>query len=127
MMIKLACMPPEREIREKLARCVSTLVFYKADGCSWSGAQLLFEEARLLSHWSYRFDSENGIREVILDPLERELSLRYGAEEGGKLCREFQSAFQVVVDQGAEVKRAEPDHDPRRPVRPAYAKGRARS
>ena len=84
----------EREVSEQLARCVATMVFYQADGWSWSGAQLLWEQTRSLQAWASESGLGEGLSESILTPLEGELSGRFGPEVGLKLHREFLRALE---------------------------------
>ena len=83
----------EREISEQLARCVATMVYCQAEGWSWSGAQFLAEEARSLFAWATRNGMNGNLDEIVLAPLEGELSGRFGPKLGHKLHREFRRAL----------------------------------
>ena len=87
-----------REIRERLSRCVSTMVFYQADGWSWSGAQLLFEEAKSLRAWASMNGPDEKLDTLILAPLAKELEVRYGDTQGAKLHREFLRALKAMTE-----------------------------
>lgn len=77
------------EIHQRLERCVATMVYYHKDGWSWSGAKLMDEEALALVAWASSIGATEGIKESFLDPLERELIKRFGAELGTRLSKEF--------------------------------------
>jgi hypothetical protein len=83
----------DREAAEHLARCVATMVYYQADGWSWSGAQLLWEQTRSLLDWASGACSANDLGKYVLTPLQSELSARYGPDLGLKLHHEFLRAM----------------------------------
>ena len=90
-----------RKTRERLARCISTMVFYQADGWSWTAAQLLFEEVKALKDWASWHVPGDELGPAILDPLGAELTLRYGKSTGDKLHREFLRAYEGAVKGGS--------------------------
>lgn len=83
----------QRALSEQLARCIATMVYYQADGWSWSAAQLLWEEARSLRTWASHSCSEDDLNRFVLAPLKEELTLRYGPTVGSRLQREFARAL----------------------------------
>ena len=41
-----------RDVVERVERCVATMVYYHKDGWSWTGAKLVMEEADSLMAWA---------------------------------------------------------------------------
>jgi len=78
-----------REVSERVARCVATMVFFQGDRQSWAGVQLMREETRSLLDWAAQSGSRERLAEFILKPLERELSDRFGLKDGHRLQQEF--------------------------------------
>ncbi|MDB5349679.1 MAG: hypothetical protein JWN86_926 [Planctomycetota bacterium] len=87
-----------RDISEHLSRCVATMVFYHKDGASWSGAQLLWDEARFLRAWADESGSGEALITLVLSPLEGELSGRFGPEVGRRLHHEFLRAVKDAAE-----------------------------
>ncbi len=87
-----------REVEERLARCVSVMAFYKAEGRSWFGVRLLLEEARSLADWAWRCPEAGDLQATLLGPLGRELVALHGEEEGRELQREFFRAYRVASE-----------------------------
>jgi len=88
----------EREVRERLSRCVSTMVFYRADGRSRSSLRLLRDEVGSLAAWASRSELGEDLDAEVLGPLEGELVVRYGDKDGRKLHREFLKAFRLASE-----------------------------
>jgi hypothetical protein len=97
MGILVAVTPSDREVSERVARCVSTMVYYRAEGRSPSATGLLAEEARSLAEWSARFDLDDRLVATVLDPLMRELSCRFGEAEGAELRRRFLLKYRDAI------------------------------
>ena len=87
-----------REVSERLARCVSTMVFYKADGESRSGATLLRVEARSLADWASDAGLGDDLDRLILGPLRRELVTRFGDAQGADLGRKFLLKYRAACE-----------------------------
>ena len=78
-----------RDVAERVSRCVSTMVYYQSDGWSWSGAELVTEEADDLLRWAAAMGLTDGLADSVLGPLKDELIERYGEELGLRLHEEF--------------------------------------
>lgn len=91
-----------REVSERLSRCVATLVFYEADRWSWSGAKLLWEEARALRTWANNVGLGDSLDDKILTPTRAELYERYGPTAGDKLHAEFVRALHDAEVEGSK-------------------------
>ena len=78
-----------RDVAERVSRCVSTMVYYQSDGWSWSGAELVTEEADDLLRWAAAMGLTDGLADSVLGPLKDELIVRYGEELGLRLHEEF--------------------------------------
>lgn len=78
-----------RDVAERVSRCVSTMVYYKSDGCSLSGAGLVTEEAHDLLRWAAAMGLTDGLADSVLGPLKVELIERYGEDLGHHLHEEF--------------------------------------
>ena len=76
------------------------MVFYQADGWSWSAAQLLWEEARSLKEWAARSSLGDSLSGKIIESLKEELKERYGPKAGPKLHQEFLRALRDASDLG---------------------------
>jgi len=86
----------DREIRERVERCIATLVYYHKDGWSWTGAGLIMEEAQGLSNWAAMMGAGEEATRPILTRLEAEILGRFGPEDGTRLCQEFRRALAEV-------------------------------
>jgi len=93
MSIASVCTMDARDVQERLARCIATMVYYHKDGWSWNGAKLMDEESRSLADWVARLGIGEGVSELILRPLDQELTERFGAELGLRLGCEFRRAM----------------------------------
>ena len=91
---------PAPDLPQRLARCVATMVYYHKDGWSWSGAKLLDEEAADLSRWAEQAGVEDGLSDLILPPLEQEMTERFGTKLGPRLAAEFRKALRRSSDPG---------------------------
>lgn len=92
-----------REILERIERCVSVMVYYHADGYSWSGANLLHEEAPALSRWLSAPGLGEDFRGRVLGLVERDLCRRYGREIGGRLNRALLRALEDAAEAAREA------------------------
>jgi len=88
----------DREAAEQLARCVATMVYYQADGWSWSGAQLLWEQARSLTAWVTQAHPKGELGTLVLMPLQTELTARFGPKLGSRLHQEFLRALHDATE-----------------------------
>jgi len=88
----------DREAAEQLARCVATMVYYQTDGWSWSGAQLLWEQARSLTAWVTQARPEGELGTLVLTPLQTELTARFGPKLGHRLHQEFLRALRDAAE-----------------------------
>jgi len=92
-----------REIPERVSRCVATMVYYHKDGYSWSGANLLIDEARTFLAWAAGLGLGDSVRDRVLTPVERELSDRYGPEVGHRLHGHFLRALEDAAEARREL------------------------
>ena len=82
-----------RDVAERVSRCVSTMVYYQIDGWSWSGAELVTEEADELLRWAADRGLTDRLDDSVLHPLKVELVARHGEDLGVRLHREFLRAM----------------------------------
>jgi hypothetical protein len=78
---------------ERVARCVATLVYYHRDGYSWQGAKLLHAEAAGFTAWVASSGPGDDLAGRVLASIEAELHDRYGAEDAGRLIRDWRRAL----------------------------------
>jgi hypothetical protein len=96
-----------RENLERIERCVSMMVYYHADGYSWSGANLLHEEAPALLRWLSSSGLGEDFRGRVLGLVERDLCRRYGREIAGRLNR---ALLRALEDAAEKVREASTPH-----------------
>ena len=83
----------DREFRERVERCVATMVFYHRDGGSWAASGVLAEEAWALATWCGSPERAPATREAILGTLRGELNDRFGDDVGRRVHVEFVRAL----------------------------------
>ncbi len=95
-------MVSDRQIRETVARCVSTMVFYHNGERSRDTAELMTVEIQVIAGFveEWGFDAAE-INARVFRPVESELIARYGHEVGPRMLGEFIDAFESVRSFGA--------------------------
>jgi hypothetical protein len=95
-------MVSDRQVRETVARCVSTMVYYhNSERCRETAGQMAAEVqviAGFVEEWG--FDAAK-INARVFRPVEDELIARYGHEVGPRMLGEFIDAFESIRSYGA--------------------------
>ena len=76
-----------RDVAERVSRCVSTMVYYQSDGWTWSGAELVTEEADDLLRWAAAMGLTDGLDDSVLGPLKDELIVRMARSSASVFTR----------------------------------------
>ena len=85
----------ENQIREAVARCLSTMTRYHGRRRSPYSTLLMIAEVQAHAAWVTEMGLGPGeVVERVLRPVEAELTARYGCELGNRLNSDFLKAFE---------------------------------
>jgi hypothetical protein len=93
--VEAAPMPTENQVREMVARCLSSMIRYHGGKRTPRSTLLMIAEVQALAARVGEMDLGSGeVVERVLRPVEAELTARYGCELGSRLSADFLKAFE---------------------------------